>query len=88
MKKYLKRKRIRILLNVIFIIFFLQSATAQFPIDGQYQSIPPPATPNMPDYGQSVIDNSVPSPISITRITEAYHYVDGNGNPQVWYPTH
>jgi len=87
MKINLEQKKIS-LLKVLFIVIFIQSATAQFPIDGQYQSIAPPATPNMPAYGESVIDNSVPSPISITRITEAYNYVDGNGNPQVWYPTH
>ena len=88
MKTILKLKKIVPILIIFFILFIVELASAQFPADGQYQSIMPPATPNIPDYGQSVIDNSVPSAISITRITEAYDYVDGNGNPQVWYPTH
>ncbi len=75
-------------LNIFFVIFFLQSVNAQFPVDGQYQSIAPPTTPAMPNYGQTVIDNSVSSPIEITRITEVYNYIDGDGDPQVWYPTH
>jgi len=69
-------------------LFIIQTINAQFPQDDTYQSIAPPNTPVMPNYGQSVIDNSVPSPIKITRITEAFNYNDGNGNPQVWYPTH
>ena len=62
---------------------------AQYPADhSPYQSIPVPSVPALPGYGQSVIDNSVPDPIQITRITEVYNYVDSNGDPQVWYPTH
>ena len=87
MKANLNLKKITPLL-IIFILFIVELVNAQFPVDGEYQHIDPPATPNMPDYGQSVIDNSVPSPISITRITEAYDYVDENGDPQIWYPTH
>ncbi len=41
-----------------------------------------------PNLGESVTDNSVPNPVQITRITEQYDYVDGNGDPQVWFPTH
>ena len=76
------------LLSSIFVAFFLQIANAQFPVDGQYQSIAPPATPIIPNLGQSVIDNSVPSSIEITRVTDVYNYIDNNGAPQVWYPTH
>ncbi len=76
------------LLNSLFVVFFLQIVNAQFPVDGQYQSIAPPTTPVMPNIGQSVQDNSVPSPIEITRVTDVYNYIDGNGDPQVWYPTH
>jgi len=72
----------------LFITFLFQTVYAQFPADGAYQSIAPPATPVMPAYGQIVVDNSVTSPIDITRITEVYNYVDNNGDPQVWYPTH
>jgi len=83
----IKIKNIKIFITIL-VIFFFQSVNAQFPVDGQYQSIAPPTTPVMPNYGQAVIDNAVPSPIEITRITEAYNYIDGNGDPQVWYPTH
>lgn len=88
MKINLKLKSIRPFFNALFIVFFMQSAIAQFPVDGQYQSIATPATLPIPDYGQTIVDNSVPSPIEITRITDIYNYVDGNGDPQVWYPTH
>ena len=76
------------LFNTLFIVLGLQLINAQFPIDGPYQSIMPPTTPVMPGYGQTVVDDSVPSPIKITRITESVNYVDSNGNPQIWYPTH
>ena len=69
-------------------LFFIQMISAQFPQDGTYQHILPPNTPAMPDYGQTVIDNSVPTPIEITRITEVQNYTDPNGDPQVWYPMH
>ncbi len=75
-------------LVALFGLFFIQIINAQFPQDGTYQSINPPNTLAMPDYGQRVMDNSVPSPIEIIRVTEAFHYNDGNGNPQVWYPIH
>jgi len=81
-------KQIKGLLSVFFILFFFQSVKAQFPVDGQYQSIAPPATPAMPNFGESVIDNSVPNPIKITRLTEVVNYEDNAGNPKVWYPTH
>jgi len=74
--------------NFLIVALFSITINAQYPIDGAYQSIPVPTTPALPNHGQSVIDNSVPSPIEITRITEIYNYVDGNGDPQVWYPTH
>ena len=76
------------LLSAIFIVSVYLSY-AQFPGNhSPYQSIATPAAPALPNYGESVTDNSVPEPIQITRITEVYNYVDGNGNPQVWYPTH
>jgi len=82
-------KTIKILLATILTISLLQLVNAQqFPNDIPYQSIAPPSTPPLPNYGESVIDNSVSNPIEITRVTEVFNYVDGNGNPQVWYPTH
>lgn len=75
-------------LNIIFILFFVQSVKAQFPDDIPYQSIQTPNNLAMPSVGQSVLDNSVPNPIQITRVTEQYDYIDGNGDPQVWFPTH
>jgi hypothetical protein len=82
-------KNIKITLTTILTISLLQLVNAQqFPNDIQYQSIAPPATPAFPNYGESVIDNSVSNPIKITRVTELVNYVDGNGDPQIWYPTH
>ncbi len=82
-------KKIKLALATIFIINLFQLTNAQqFPDDIQYQSTPPPTTPALPNYGESVIDDSVSNDIEITRITEAYNYTDGNGDPQVWYPTH
>ncbi len=76
-------------INFLIILLSIFTATAQYPGDhSPYQSIPVPTVPGLPAYGQSVLDNSVPDPIQITRITEVYNYNDGNGNPQVWYPTH
>ena len=80
-------KHIKLLLAG-FVIGLTQSVYAQFPDDMPYQSIPTPNNVNMPNYGDTVVDNSVPNPIQITRVTEAFNYVDGNGDPQVWYPTH
>ncbi len=67
--------------TIYLLIFVLavQVVYAQFPSDGQYQSIAAPNTPALPDYGQSVTDNSVPDDIKITRVTEAQG---------TWYPTH
>ncbi|HIE44970.1 MAG TPA: T9SS type A sorting domain-containing protein [Flavobacteriaceae bacterium] len=76
------------ILNILFIVFFLQSVKAQFPNDIPYQSITTPNNLVIPNVGESVIDNSVSNPIQITRITEVFNYVDGNGDPQVWYPVH
>ncbi len=78
-----------VFLALLAFFLLIQSANAQlFPTDKQYESIPPPNNIVMPDYGQSVVDNSNQDPIKITRVTEAYNYNDGNGDPQVWYPTH
>ncbi|MCF6279822.1 MAG: T9SS type A sorting domain-containing protein [Flavobacteriaceae bacterium] len=82
-------KNIKIILTAILTVSLLQLVKAQqFPDDVQYQSIAPPVTPTFPSYGESVIDNSVSNPIEITRVTELVNYVDGNGDPQIWYPTH
>ena len=86
-QKNIIMKQIKKLLVIIFVLFFLQSVKAQFPDDIQYQSIAPNGLA-MPDLGDSVIDNSVSNDIEITRITEVFNYVDDDGNPQVWYPTH
>lgn len=80
---------IKIILTTILTITLLQLVNAQqFPNGMQYQSIAPPTTPALPNYGESAVDNSVSNPIEITRVTEAVNYVDGNGDPQIWYPTH
>ncbi len=71
------------------VLFSIFPVRPQFPSDyTPYQSIPVSTVPLLPAYGESVVDNSVPDPIQITRITEVYNYIDSNGNPQVWYPTH
>ncbi len=75
-------------ISILFLFVIIQTVKAQFPVDEPYQSIAPPVTPAMPDYAQTVIDNSVTTPIEITRVTEVYNYTDDNGNPAVWYPTH
>jgi len=62
-------------------LFIIQMINAQFPQDGTYQHILPPNTPAIPGYGQTIIDNSVPTPIEITRITEYQAQWD-------WYPMH
>lgn len=81
-------KQIKILYLIYLFIFYILSINAQYPDELPYQSIPTPTDVAFPNYGESVIDNSVPNPIQITRITEPYYYLDGDGNPQVWYPTH
>ena len=82
-------KQIKEIFSIIFILYSFQTIKAQFPDDHiPYQSIATPVTPALPNYGESIIDNSIPNPIQITRITEEYNYIDSNGNPQVWYPTH
>jgi hypothetical protein len=82
-------KNLKIILTSILAISLLQLTKAQqFPDDMQYQSTAPLATPALPNYGESVTDNSVSNPIEITRVTAPVNYVDGNGNPQIWYPTH
>ncbi len=75
-------------LNIIFIVFFSQSVKAQFPDEMSYQSIQTPSAVTFPNLGESVIDNSVPNPIQITRITERIDYTDNDGNPKIWYPKH
>ena len=82
-------RQIKELFSIIFILYSFQPVMAQFPDDSApYQSIPTPATPALPNYGESVIDTSISNPIQITRITEEYNYVDKNGKPQVSYSTH
>ncbi len=71
-----------------FAFIFVQSIQAQYPEDVPYQSIPMPTGVELPDFAESVTDYSVPGPMQITRVTEPFYYIDGNGNQQVWYPTH
>jgi hypothetical protein len=75
----MQQKFIRLLL-VGTIIFFNQWIHAQFPIDAPYQSNLS-TTPALPDYLESIIDNSVPSDITIKRITQYIPEWD-------WYPHH
>ena len=82
-------KLIKIFAITFLVLYSSYNIKAQYPDDhSPYQSIPIPAGIALPNYGESIIDHSVPNPIKITRITEEYHYNDGNGDPQVWYPTH
>ncbi len=64
----------------ILLLLFFGITQAQFPTDTQYQTITDTPPPLPPLYG-SVIDNSVPSPIEITRISEYVPEWD-------WYPHH
>lgn len=80
--------RMKKALSIIFTLLCIHSVSAQFPANTPYQSIQTPNNVSIPNVGESVIDNSLPDAIQITRITEAYNYIDGDGNPQVWYPTH
>lgn len=67
-------------LFVLFIVLItLQATYAQFPADGQYQSIPKPATPALPAHHGSINDTSVPSTMQLTRLSEYYA-------PWDWYP--
>jgi len=70
---------IKRLFSLIFFLFFI-TMTAQFPEDVPYQTIFDD-TPPLPDLYESVIDNSVPDPIEITRITTYLPDWD-------WYPHH
>ncbi len=82
-------KNIKLVLTTVLTISLFHLVNAQqFPDDIQYQSIAPPTTPALSNYGQSVIDNSVSNPIEITRVTDTVNYIDGNGVPQIWYPMH
>lgn len=73
---------------ILFVFAFFRNLEAQFPVNTSYQSIQPPTGIELPGFAGSLTDYSVPEPVLITRITDPYYYVDGNGNPQVWYPTH
>lgn len=63
-----------------FMVFFSFTLYAQYPVDTIYLSIATPSA-SMPGLRQSLIDNSVPDPVQITRITEYNTQWD-------WYPTH
>jgi len=69
------------LLSMLLVVFLKQAIVAQFPTDMQYQSIAPPAEIVLPDYLESVVDNSLSDAIQLTRITTYYQ-------PWNWYPTH
>lgn len=73
----MKYKSSLLLLLFTVNIFSLQ---AQFPSDGNYQTVSA-SVPVMPDLNVPYLDNSVPDPISMVRITEFVS--DWN-----WYPTH
>nr|WP_321245975.1 T9SS type A sorting domain-containing protein [uncultured Psychroserpens sp.] len=73
-------KRLKALLILVFILSTIVSF-AQYPIQGEYQSISLSTIPNSPSYQASIIDNSVPSPIQMTRVSDYYA-------PSNWYPTH
>ncbi len=67
---------------LFFFLLALQVSYAQqYPSDGQYQGIAPPNTPALPDYGQSITDNTVPTHIKMTRVTEYQAQWE-------WYPFH
>lgn len=73
-----KIKHQYIILFVVFNVVILQAQ--QYPNDTNYQTIQT-TTPNLPNWNAYFIDNSVPDPIAITRITE----YNANWN---WYPIH
>ncbi len=81
-------KQKKTFLYFLLILLFSQSVKAQFPDEMPYQSIQTPNNVAFPNFGESVIDNSVPNPIQITRLTEPFDYVNGNGDSLTWYPTH
>lgn len=72
MKKYIP--------SLFLLFFFTTTINAQFPADILYQSIHA-VTPPLPNYLNSVEDNSVPDAITITRTSE--YNSDWN-----WYPIH
>ncbi|MEE9438718.1 MAG: hypothetical protein V3V14_06930 [Saprospiraceae bacterium] len=81
-------KHIKLSLSIFLVFLFAQLVLAQFPDEMPYQSIQTPNNVAFPNLGESVKDSSVLNPIQITRITEEINYIDGNGDPQIWYPTH
>lgn len=74
-------KLFKTVFTLLIVAFFSQFAKAQLPVNTTYQSIATPVDVTMPDFLQTITDNSVPSAINITRITEFYE-------PWNWYPTH
>ncbi len=75
---------VRINLSVLFLIISLLinvKLLGQYPDDCTYHTIKTGEIPKMPDLGKSIIDNSVPDPVTITRITEYNKSWD-------WYPVH
>lgn len=65
---------------IVATLFFAKALNAQqYPVEGEYQSIAPPATPTLPDLYGTVNDSSVPTTMQLKRITQ---YTDG------WYPHH
>ena len=71
-------------LTISIFLSFCNFIYAQFPTDGQYQSIFTNATPEMPNYLNSVVDNTVPSPINIKRVTK--YFEAWNWYPSLDYP--
>ncbi len=66
---------------LFWLAFIITNAFAQrqYPVDTIYQSIHTPA-PALPPFLGSISDNSVPTPVRITRISDYYA-------PDDWYPT-
>lgn len=76
---FIRRKK---QLFIFVILFFISKiSVAQFPINTSYQTIPTGSLPALPPLLDTVIDNTVPDPITITRITEYNVNWD-------WYPIH
>jgi hypothetical protein len=65
---------------LIIILCVILKAKAQFPVDMEYQAIYP-ENQIMPDYLNTIEDNSVPEAMTIKRITHYFEEWD-------WYPTH
>lgn len=69
----------RIILSTLLLLS-IKVMHAQYPVDTEYKSIPTPEMA-MPDYLETIVDNTIPTPLNVQRITTYYE-------PWEWYPTY